>query len=151
MPSSVRKWLSEHPQYMNPNDHIAQAELNLATMKCVRDGLTWNDDNFLPNIERHLGIAQSNGKNLPRNEPQPPPYNGATPRPLPQRQSVQPPAAAPSREVPSMRTGRPLSDSMKPTELDREYARIAGVSLEQYLEGKRRMQFEKAQGLHGGG
>src|SRR5262249_50318922 len=58
MPASVRKWLSEHPQYMNPKDEIAQAEINLAAQKCIRDGLTWNDDDFLPSMERHLGIAQ---------------------------------------------------------------------------------------------
>src|SRR5215467_16073091 len=57
MPAHVQEWLSRYPQYTDPNDQIAQAEINLATMKCVRDGLTWNDDNFLPSIERHLGIA----------------------------------------------------------------------------------------------
>src|SRR5262245_50691737 len=43
MPAHVKEWLTKHPQYLN--DAVAQAELNLATMKCVRDGLTWNDDN----------------------------------------------------------------------------------------------------------
>src|SRR5262245_31218533 len=47
-PQHVQEWLGRHPQYTDPNDQIAQAEINLATMKCVRDGLTWNDDDFLP-------------------------------------------------------------------------------------------------------
>ena len=41
--------------------------------------------------------------------------------------------------------------SLRATELDREYARIAGVSLEDYMAGKRRMAEEKKAGLHGGG
>src|SRR5262249_32036745 len=57
MPAHVAKWLAEHPQYMDPNDQIAQVEISLATMKATRDGLTWNDDGFLPSIERHLGIS----------------------------------------------------------------------------------------------
>src|SRR5262245_61789104 len=54
MPAHVQEWLSRHPQYMDPNNRIALLEINLATEKCLRDGLTWNDDNFIPSIERHL-------------------------------------------------------------------------------------------------
>src|SRR5262245_40957439 len=61
MPPRVQEWLSRHPQYMDPNDQIAQVEISLATMKCTRDGLTWNDDDFLPSIERHLGLRQAQG------------------------------------------------------------------------------------------
>jgi len=154
MPPRVAKWLSEHPQYMNPNDEIAQAEINLAARKCIRDGLTWDHDDFLPSMERHLGIAQ--GKHLPPSEPVSPPYNGASPRtqPAPPRQSnVQPPPAPPTREgwSPSMRTGRPLSERLRPTPLDVEGARIAGISIEEYMRGKARFLSEKASGLHGGG
>src|SRR5262249_55918214 len=62
MPAAVARWLAEHPQYTDPNDQIAQAEIYTATLKAGRDGLTWNDDNFIPTIERHLGIApRTNG------------------------------------------------------------------------------------------
>src|SRR5262245_117551 len=60
MPEHVAKWLAEHPQYVDPTDAVAQAELNLATQKCVRDGLTWDDSNFIGSLERHLGL-RSNG------------------------------------------------------------------------------------------
>src|SRR5262245_31309227 len=33
MPAHVQKWLEEHPQYMDPNDQIAQLELYVATAK----------------------------------------------------------------------------------------------------------------------
>src|SRR5262245_57097727 len=104
MPAHVGKWLAEHPQYMDPNDQIAQAEINLATMKCVRDGLTWNDDDFLPSIERHLGLAPpTNGQSQHR----PPPAPAAPVRQ--QQRSTVPMSAPPTREAPSMSTGRPAS------------------------------------------
>jgi hypothetical protein len=37
---------------------------------------------------------------------------------------------------------------MKPTPLDYEGARIAGVDVQTYMEGKRRMIEEKKAGLH---
>jgi hypothetical protein len=40
---------------------------------------------------------------------------------------------------------------MRATELDRHYAQIAGISIEEYMAGKRRMIEEKKAGLHGGG
>jgi len=110
MPAAVAEWLSRHPEYTNPNDQIAQVEISLATMKAARDGLTWNDDDFLPSIERHLGLrqhTQPNGNG--RAESAPAPARPVTvDRPPPQRMSV-PVSAPPTREVPSMRTGRPVS------------------------------------------
>src|SRR5262249_39938317 len=112
MPAAVAKWLAEHPKYTNPNDQIAQVEISLATMKAARDGLTWNDDDFLPSIERHLGIApRTNGRvehaaldNGPA-VPTPPPR--LHPRPAaPPRQSSVAYSAPPTREAPSMTTGR---------------------------------------------
>src|SRR5262245_5319601 len=38
IPAAVAKFLAEHPQYTDPNDHIAQAEIYTATLKCNRDG-----------------------------------------------------------------------------------------------------------------
>src|SRR5262245_51949895 len=37
MPAQVQKWLSEHPEYCDPNDQVAQAEIYTATLKCNRD------------------------------------------------------------------------------------------------------------------
>src|SRR5215831_20092483 len=76
MPAAVAKWLAEHPEYTNPNDQIAQVEISLATMKAARDGLTWNDDDFLPAIERHLGLRQRpqpNGNGRTESAPAPAP------------------------------------------------------------------------------
>jgi len=40
---------------------------------------------------------------------------------------------------------------MRPTALDHEGARIAGIDIQTYMEGKRRFEAEKKAGLHGGG
>src|SRR5262245_35700507 len=50
VPAAVQQFLTDNPQYLR--DAVAQAELNLATQRCVRDGLTWTDDNFIPTVER---------------------------------------------------------------------------------------------------
>ena len=116
MPAAVAKWLAEHPEYTNPNDQIAQVEISLATMKAARDGLTWNDDDFLPSIERHLGLSNGHaerhrdvGTMVPASKPPPSaPPRPTVERPPPQRMSI-PVSAPPTREAPSMRTGRPVS------------------------------------------
>src|SRR5262249_39712114 len=110
MPAHVQEWLSRHPQYTDPNDQIAQAEINLATMKCVRDGLNWNDDNYIPSIERHLGIGNAQAyktsipnENIiapsPRHEAPPREPMRAPPRPQQQQRSA-PPVSAPPMRLP---------------------------------------------------
>jgi len=156
MPAAVAKWLAEHPQYMDPNDQIAQVEISLATMKATRDGLTWNDDDFLPSIERHLGIApRTNGHAETKPTPQPTNYaeqrNSAPARPVtvdrppPQRMSV-PVSAPPTREAPSMRTGRPVSYRAPLTPAQREAAQFSGVSEQEYADKLERMNRMKAAG-----
>src|SRR5262245_43003029 len=109
IPDHVKKWIDAHPQYFN--DDIARMELDVAIRKCIRDRLTWNDDNFIPNVERYLGIAPAtNGqierhKNIVHNENDiPPPRPSAPPRePMrasPRQQQYSAPVSAPpTREV----------------------------------------------------
>src|SRR5262249_1615280 len=59
MPAHIHEWLLRHPKYLDPRDPIAQGEIHVATLKCLRDGLKWTDDNFLPAIERHLGLTST--------------------------------------------------------------------------------------------
>jgi len=87
VPARVQEWLNRHPQYMDPADAIAQAEVYTATLKCSRDGKDWNDDDFIPHLERHLGLAPSgNG----HDKPPPQPVNHAPARrdSAPQRQQA---------------------------------------------------------------
>src|SRR5262245_20875454 len=118
MPVHVAEWFNGHPEYLN--DAVAQAELNLATQKCIRDGKTWHDPDFIDTIERHLGLRQA----LPQS-------NGGAVSPqmrgpaaqAPVRQYAGPPMSAPpSRSAPSMSTGRPMDG---PVRLSAEEASLA--------------------------
>jgi hypothetical protein len=155
MPAHVQEWLKKHPQFFN--DAVAQAELNVATMKCVRDGLTWNDDNFIPSIERHLGFRQQpqpQQRQPQQRQPQPngnghapaaPARNGAQPV-RQQRPASAPVSAPPTRDAPSMSTGRPTSHRVPLTEAEAEIARSSGLSLEEYQQQKEKMLRLKAAG-----
>jgi len=140
MPAQVEKWLAEHPQYMDPNDAVAQAEIHLATVKCMRDGKTWNDSDFIPTIERHLGIApRTNGS-----QHRPPPAPAAPVRQ--QQRSTVPIGAPPHRDVPSMTTGRPASRRAPLTAEEVEAARFSGITPERYAEEKEKMLRLRAAG-----
>jgi len=140
MPAHVATWLAEHPQYMDPNDAVAQAEIHLATVKCMRDGKTWNDSDFIPTIERHLGIApRTNGS-----QHRPPPAPAAPVRQ--QQRSTVPMGAPPHRDVPSMTTGRPASRRAPLTAEEVEAARFSGITPERYAEEKEKMLRLRAAG-----
>ena len=149
MPPAVEKWLTEHPQYLDPNDHVAQAEMQLATVKCVRDKMTWDHPDFIPTIERHLGIApRPNGQAQHRPIERPP--APAAPRheaPVRQQRSVIPVSAPPTREVPSMASGRVPSRRVPLTPEQREAARFSGISEEKYAEKLELMNQMKAAGV----
>jgi hypothetical protein len=106
MPARVEKWLAEHPQYCNPNDHVAQAEIHLATVKCMRDGKTWHDPDFIDTVERHLGMRQPQPNGNGSTAPAPAPRAAPVVR---QRQSGGPVSAPPSREIHSLTTGKPTT------------------------------------------
>src|SRR5262249_19375695 len=150
MPAQVQKWLAEHPQYLDPNDHVAQAEMQLATVKCVRDEMTWDHPDFIPTIERHLGIApRPNGQAQHRPIERPPapaapPRHEAPPR---QQRSAVPVSAPPTREVPSMASGRIPSRRVPLTPEQREAARFSGISEEKYAEKLELMNQMKAAGV----
>jgi hypothetical protein len=143
VPAHVERWLAAHPQYLDPNDHVAQAEIHLATVKCMRDGKMWDDADFLPTIERHLGLRQqlqpqSNGNRMQQPAP--------APRPAPARQYSAPVSAPPTREAPSMTTGRMPSAPARLTAEQKELCRSLGLSETQYAEELRKMEAMKRDG-----
>jgi len=86
MPAQVQKWLAEHPQYCDPNDHVAQAEIYTATLKCNRDGKSWDQPDFIPTLERYLGIAPRGNGQVQSRPIERPPAPAAPPRSEPVRQ-----------------------------------------------------------------
>ena len=138
MPAAVQKWLAENPQYFN--DAVAQAKLNLATIKCVREGKTWDDPDFIETIERHLGLKQEarpiNGHDRPPMTAPTPPRNP----PVRQQHYGGPPVSAPStRDVPSFTTGRLQSEPTRLTANEADLARTLKISPEEYARQKAKM------------
>jgi hypothetical protein len=149
MPARVEKWLAEHPQYLDPNDSVAQAEIHLATVKCMRDGKTWDAPDFIDTIERHLGFAPAtNGRTQDmRIESRPsPPASTPAPRAAPPRQSHAV-SAPPSRDPPSFATGRPQGGPVRLTAEEIEMARASGISPQEYAEQKKKMERMKQAGV----
>jgi len=158
MPAAVEKWLIEHPEYTDPNDHVAQAEIHLATVKCMRDGKTWDQPDFIPTIERHLGLRQQqphpqpNGNDVPKQninaQPAPrAPDHSRGQASAPARQYAGPPVSAPpTRETPSYTTGRPIGRRAPLNAAEIEIARSSGISPEEYAANKERMERMKASG-----
>ena len=150
MPAHVEKWLADHPQYMDPNDQVAQAEIYTATLKCNRDGKSWEQPDFIPTLERHLGIAPAtNGQqHRPIERPSPAPAApryAAPPRQQQQRSAI--PMSAPvSRDSPSMATGRPTGGPVQLTAAQREAARFSGISEAEYARQLVKMERMKAAG-----
>src|SRR5262245_658162 len=153
MPVHVREWLSRHPEYLDPRNAIAQGEIHVATLKCLRDGLTWNDDNFLPTIERHLGLTLTPTTNGHENRHvgTPTPTSPAPPRREPERlvraMRGVPVSAPPHREIPSMSSGRPVGRLPPLTQAELEIAAACGQTPEQYQQQKARMMQLKQAGV----
>jgi hypothetical protein len=150
MPAHVEKWLAAHPQYTNPDDAVAQAEIYTATLKCNRDGKTWDQPDFIPALERHLGLTgNGHAQNRPIESRPPVTAPAAPPRSEPVRQqtrSAAPVSAPPSREPASMRTGRPQSFRAPLTAEETEIARASGITPERYAQEKEKMLRLRAAG-----
>jgi hypothetical protein len=137
LPERAKTWLRQHPEYINNMDKNAaiRALHDTATQQA---GSEWTDAYFRK-MEYLLGISppQSNRDNPP------------TPRPAPVRQQYAGPpvSAMPSRDIPSMGTGRSQSYREPMTAAEREIARSTGISDEQYMKGKERMLRLKAAGV----
>src|SRR5262245_48049612 len=76
IPAHVQTWIDAHRDFFQ--DPVKLAELQLATAKCARDGLTWDDANFVPSVERYL--SQGNGQ---ATSPAPAPMAAPAPAPTP--------------------------------------------------------------------
>jgi hypothetical protein len=149
MPAHIERWLAEHPEYTNPNDHVAQAEIYTATLKCNRDGKSWDQPDFLPTLERHLGLRREQPRPQPSNgnaAPTPPPAPRYEAPPRQQQRSTVPMSAPPTREAPSMSTGRSPSHRVPLTAEQRDAARFSGISEQEYERQLRKMEAMKQAG-----
>jgi len=141
VPPHIEKWLTANPKYMNESDAVAQAEIHLATQKCIRDGLAWDQEAFIPALERHLGFTQpqpnGDGATSTQRLPAEPTYRAPPTRTAPARQQPSVPySAPPTREAPSMVTGRQRSYRAPLTADELNIARQSGQTPEQYQAAK---------------
>jgi hypothetical protein len=150
MPAHVQVWIDSHPEYFR--DHVKHAELALATAKCTRDGLGWDNADFVPTVERYLGLRQearpnSNGhdRSPPISAPTPPPRNSA---PVRQQQRGPQVSAPPSRDgTPSWSSGRPMNSQAPLSGAEREMARASGISEDEYFRQREKMRKLQAAGI----
>jgi hypothetical protein len=163
MPDAVRAWAEKHPDYFS--DPVLYAEWNLACTKTWRDGIhDWSAPEFVPALERHLEhLSPASPAPAPAPTPEPTPKSAApeeaptTPdapqAPRPASQVPPTPAARgfalpPSRDPPSMSTGRPAGASTVTLTAEQSaFARSQGLSDEQYKRELIRMEAEKRAGV----
>lgn len=137
-PERAKGWVRDDPKFIT--DPEQSARLNYAHHFAVRE----TGENGTPRYY----FAMESLLELPQAEPSP----------QPQQQQASAPSrpagaanvsAPPSRESPSMSTGRPVvSSKVTLSAEEREVARASGLSDEQYARGKQRMLREKAAGMH---
>jgi hypothetical protein len=147
IPATVQEWINSNPDYFR--DPVKIAELQLAAAKCARAGLNWDHADFVPTVERYLGFSsQGNGVAERKVEIDRPP---AAPTPAPPRKAAPPRqtvpfSAPPTREAPSMATGRPPSDTRLTAE-EMQLAAALNLKPQEYAEQKRKMNQLKAAGV----
>jgi hypothetical protein len=154
IPDRAKVWLRQHPEFI-----IDPARNNtLVALHDVAKRMSGEEfsDRYFQQLDHLLGFGKqeqpkpSNNGHAHRPAPpdnqangmQAPPRHSAPPR---QQMSV-PVSAAPSREVPSMATGRPTGRRAPLTQAQIEIAQNCGISAEEYQEKLEKMNRLKAQG-----
>jgi hypothetical protein len=152
LPERVQGWYRRDPQlFFNPERAAQIQYLHHLNARQVGEGT----EEYLTRMESMLFASnprrETNGANgqhpvqsAPAQRQSAPPQRQAAPaRP---QYSGMPPAAPPSRDVPSASTGRPMSEPLRPTAQDIEYAELSGV-IETYMKKKLLMKKLQAQGM----
>jgi hypothetical protein len=153
IPKAASDWLRAHSEYMH------DPEKNAALQHCHWNAKRETGEEFTPkyiaSLERHLGLRReptraeilahlerTTNAHVTRSS-----HTTASPPPV----RTAPVSAPPHRDPPSMSSGRPASTPLHLTQEQRELARSLGLTDEQYRDGLRRMNSEKAAGLHQNG
>jgi hypothetical protein len=157
LPERVQSWYRRDPQlFFNPK-RAAQIQY---THHVVADEVGEGTDEYLARMEAMLFRRETNGSGNGHRPVQSAPTQEQRQSATPQRQAApvqrqtysgMPPAAPPSRDVPSASTGRPMSESMvrlTPEEkaFVREYAGAIPLTEEDFLQKKRQMMKWKVDG-----
>jgi hypothetical protein len=142
LPARVQGWYRSHPEFLMDPEHAAK--MTYIYHAAAREVGEADTDAHLDRMEHMLGLRHA----APQPEPRPSPERPTPPRAAPARQQGAPVSAPPSRESHSMSTGRPTGSRTTLTREEAELAKSLGITPAQYLEGRARMEREKAGGFH---
>jgi hypothetical protein len=154
LPPAVQAWIAQHPEFISdPERHL---ELQLAHTRLAKAGIGIDNPGYLSAIEQRLELNQSASPAVSGvfNQPdRPQPVVGADTAPSLPHQPVSggdgavPVSAPVSRSVQNWGNGRAFnSDSNRLSAAELEMARSLGLSPEEYLLQRQRMQLLKATG-----
>jgi hypothetical protein len=146
LPERAQAWLRRHPDYVTDpqkNAHI-QGLHYAAAHQAGGDPFS---DLYFEKLENLLGFKQSNGNGSYRSAP---PSVQRQAAPVRQQRAAGGPvmSAPPTRDVPSMSTGRPTNVRRPLTQAQRDIAKNCGISDEKYQEQLEIMDRQKAAGMH---
>src|SRR5262245_7233962 len=157
LPERMKRWYQTHPELLTDPEKSAQMQYaHWVARREVGEEFT---EPYFDRMEQMLGFKQEQRPPQPRPQPNgngqlPPDHNRqqAAPRnaaPVQRQQYAGPPVSAPpTRDAPSMTTGRAPSEPMRLTNEELELARTLKLSPQEYAEGKKRMLREKGEGYH---
>src|SRR5262249_1326733 len=126
LPLRVQGWYRSHPEFLTDPERAAQ--INYVYHVAARETGEANTDNHLDRMEHMLGLRHA--------EPLP------EPRPLPERSVARPRyngapvSAPPTREVPSLSSGRTVNERVPLSREELEVARASKISPEEYQKQK---------------
>jgi hypothetical protein len=141
LPESAKAWLRGHPEYVT--DPVKNAHVQKMHVVAEYQAGEAFSPAYYARMDALLGFKQGNGNGAQQPSAPTAPRNSA---PVRKQQYAAPVSAPPTREVPSMSTGR----APRPTQLtaaQREAARFAGISDEEYGAQLRKMEQMKAAGM----
>jgi hypothetical protein len=145
LPPRVQGWYRNHPELAMDPERAAQVQYcHHVARRETGEELT---PAYYDRMEQMLGLRQPNGHDVavPKQNIEPAPPRRAEPVRQQQRSAVAY-SAPPTREVPSMTTGRPASRRAPLTADELHIAQQCGQTPEQYQEQKEKMLRMKAAG-----
>lgn len=136
LPQTAKNWLRAHPEYMT--DPRKNAKIQSLHWDVLDEGHQPFSDDYYVSLETHLGLRAKQRQNVADDEQE---------EVQPVRRSV---VSAPvSREAPSSGGSR-SSGEIRLTQLEREAAKMAGITETEYAKQRAKLKEAKANGSYGG-
>jgi hypothetical protein len=149
VPDRAKNWLRQHPEFItDPAKNNTLVALHDVAKRMSGEEFS---DFYFQQLDNLLGFGQQPQQRQPQpngngHAPAAPARNGAQPVWQQQRPAGPAVSAPPSRESPSMTTGRATGHRAPLTEAEVEIARGSGLSPEEYQQQKEKMLRLKAAG-----